>query len=822
MTYISLRRCVVALLLCLVGTALFALPLSAQVRRHSAPSSSDDTQGHVTIIVLDMSGSMGGNDPQGLRCSAANAYIDLSGVRDYIGIVGLDNNNGNRVGNNQFQEAQIWTDPINTATVADRQNLRSIIATKSRSCSPDNTTPTYDALDKALNMLQTVTTGKQLTGSVILLTDGAPDPDTTQQIDKVQSDLLPSFKQHAWPIDTIALGTDGPAVQGSSTTFHDFLGNVASATGGKFYDDGKGQVAGVSPLNIAPFFVDIFAHRVGRTATQDIPPTQLDGGTTKRNFSVTDFTNNLDVVVVKDQPSTTVSLVTPKGQTITANNGGILTSQDPHYVIFSIDQPVAGQWEVDVTGTGQFLLNSLKSSNIGVSITKVELKDANLPPGDVWPLGQTLKVTANLTSNGRVITDNSFTVNGNISYNGSAGQYSQDFALDDSAVPGSYAGFVAVPTSAPAGSYNINLGASTVSETNVVSSGAKSIRLELFPVPLFISTQTNMPTDATISTTALQWPLPFQFLYNLPVLNALSGWPLQGHPALPYTNLSGVVQWQGQLYQNAQITAQAFLENSKTAIPARVNQDGPGHFRVLFVPPTSGNYQIIILTSGSYKDSHGDFGPTIRMVNVTVAPATVGQLLLATIVSAFYLLLMLFIIFFVKFLLTPGPFGEWEQLQAGEVVGGFRFDRSHRNLKQSFFSRNIVSSRQARMPRGLKFRFQSGGIEACPDDPGSSDWQTPDGSRLRPQFQRVRELVFKPSGSDNTDEDVSRYTIIEQRSKKSSYDDFGDAHSRSSSQKQRKPAYSYDESYDDSFPSKRQGSKRARQKKNIRRYDDYA
>jgi hypothetical protein len=761
------------------------------------------------------------NDPQGLRCSAANAYIDLSSMNDYIGVIGLDNNNGNRVGGtNNFQAAQVWTtpDPINTATVADRQHLRSIIATNSQNCRPDQDTPTYDALDKALTMLQKATTGKQLTGSVIFLTDGTPDPDTTQQIDKIQSDLLPSFKQHNWPIDTIALGVDSPIVPGSSATFHDFLGDVASATGGKFYDDGKGPVQGVSALNIAPFFLDIFARRVGRTVRQDIPPTQLNGGVTKRNFSVTNFANNLDVVVVKDQRSTTVSLVAPDGRTITTSDSSIPTSQDPHYVIFSIDQPVPGQWEVDVTGTGQFLLNSLKSSSIGVSINKVELTDANWPSGNVWPLGQTLKVTANLTSNGHVITDNSFTVTGTIAYSGGGGQYSQDFTLDDNAVPGSYVGFVTVPASAPAGSYDIDLGVSTVSEASMVSSGTRSIRLEIFPVPLFISTQTNSPTDAAISTTVIQWPLPFQLMYNLPVLNALSGWPLQNYPALPSTNLSGVVQWQGQLYQNAQITAQALLENSQTAIPAIVNQDGQGHFKVSFVPSTSGNYQVIMRTSGSYHDSYGDFGPTTRMVNVTIVPATVGQLLQATVASIFYLLFIVFFVFFVRFLLSPGPFGEWEQIQAGEVIGGFRFDRSRRSLKQSFFSRNIVFSRQAGMPRGLKFRFQSGGIEACPHDPGSSNWQTPDGSRLRPRFQRVRGLVFRSSGSDNTDEDVSQYTIIERRNKRSSHDDFDDVRSRSSSRKQHRPA----NSYDDSSLSKMRSSKRARQKKKIRRYDDYS
>jgi von Willebrand factor type A domain len=822
MIHLSLRRSIFALLFCLAGTALFALPTSAQAYRNSMPSIPHATQGHVTIIVLDMSGSMTTNDPQGLRCSAANAYIDLSGVNDYIGIVGLDNNNGNRIGNNQFQEAQIWTDPINTATQRDQQNLRSIITNKSHSCQPDNTTPTYDALTKALNMLGNVAANKHLTGSVILLTDGVPDPDTVPQIDKIKSDLVPQFKQHGWPVDTIALGADGPIASGSSTTFHDFLGDVASGTGGKFYDDGKGQIAGISPLNIAPFFVDIFARRVGRTVTQDIPPTNLDGGTTKRNFSVTDFTNDLDVVVVKDQPATTVSLVTPGGQTISPGNGAVLTSQDPHYFIFSIHQPIAGQWEVHVTGNGQFLLNSLKSSNIGVSIDKVELKDANLPSGDVWPLGQALRISADLTSNGRVITDNTFRVTGNIASTGSSGQYSQDFTLDDNAAPGTYVGFVTTPTSAPAGSYDIKLGVSTVSTANVLASSTKSIRLELFPVPLLISPKTNAPTDSTINTTVLQWPLPIQFLYSLPVLSSLSGWPLQGHSALPYTNVPGVVQWQGHTYPGAQISAQVFQENSTKTISATVIQDQAGHFQLQFIPPTSGNYKLVFLTSGSYKDSHGDFGPTVRQVNVNVVPATPLQDLQAGGVSIIYVLFLIFICFFISFLLTPGPYGEWERIQGGNVVGGFRFSRSRRGLWQSFRSRNIVYSRQAGMPRGLIFRFERGGIEARVDGPGSSDWQAGDGSKLRPQFQRVRELTFRPENGDDADEDVSRYTLIAQHDKRPSLDDGDDTyHSRPAAGKAARSGRTHYGSDSDSYSAKKRSNKSAKKNKNTQWDDDY-
>src|SRR2546421_9153925 len=78
------------------------MPLSAQAQTIAparaahvwASSQSIAAKGHVTILVLDMSGSMSTNDPNSLRCSAANAFIDLSGPGEFVGVVGLDNNTG--------------------------------------------------------------------------------------------------------------------------------------------------------------------------------------------------------------------------------------------------------------------------------------------------------------------------------------------------------------------------------------------------------------------------------------------------------------------------------------------------------------------------------------------------------------------------------------------------------------------------------------------------------------------------------------------------------------------------------------------------------
>lgn len=87
------------LALFVVGASLAALlptvvAKAAPVTSATPVNQAASTPGHVTILVLDMSGSMQQNDPAGIRCSAANAYIDLSAQNDEIGVVGLDNGDG--------------------------------------------------------------------------------------------------------------------------------------------------------------------------------------------------------------------------------------------------------------------------------------------------------------------------------------------------------------------------------------------------------------------------------------------------------------------------------------------------------------------------------------------------------------------------------------------------------------------------------------------------------------------------------------------------------------------------------------------------------
>ncbi len=674
----------------LMALAALAGATMAHAQTLSAGPAAATSSGHVTILVLDMSGSMAQNDPSGLRCSSANAYIDLSGPGDFVGVVGLDNSTGARGGAHDFQTAVDWgLAPREMSTVNARTTLRDAIVQKSNACRPDGATPTYDALAKAEAMLASATNGGAITGSVILLTDGQPDPDTGAQQSAIQSELIPQFKQHGWPIDVVALGSD--------TSFHGFLSGIASATSGAFYDDGHGVVPGVSPLNITPFFLDIFRLRNGRSPGPDIPPTQLGGGVTARNFAVGQYVSHLDIVVVKDTPATTISLLAPNGQRFPPATAGAFISTDPYFAIFAIDTPQQGPWEVDVSGNGLFLVDSLKVSSLTLGITA---PGANA----VLALGEQFTLSVSLSAQGTPISGGHFSLSGTLAYaSGSGTPYAQDIVLNDTGGSGIYSAAVTVPDSAPSGSYTITVRAHAASED--VLTAQATVRMDLFPAALLISPATHSPTTDTVGASVVGWDPVLRAIYRLPVVGGLGGLTLANSLADPAAVVHGQVLLGGRPYSDATVAGTASREGTSGSVPVRVLNDGGGAFRLIFPSDASGTYRVSLTTSGAYAISHGDLTHVTRSVLVTITPATLPQEARAWLVTLVYALLLALVVLAIRYAFAQKPFG---MLVHTDGSGGSEFARARRGFSR-LLAPGRVTSRQMGMDPGVEFAFHRGG-----------------------------------------------------------------------------------------------------------------
>jgi hypothetical protein len=680
--------------LCLVlALPALAAPGSRQASLHTAANSA----GHVTVIVLDMSGSMAQNDPNGLRCSAANAYIDLSGPGDFVGVVGLAMN-GTASDAQGFPAAVNWgLAPRELATVAARQTLRNAIAQKSHNCAAAGNTPTYDALAQAQAMLASATQNgtNGMSGSVILLTDGIPYPNANGQVSAIQKTLLPAFKAHDWPVDTIALGSD--------QSFHGFLSDLSSATSGNFYDDGRGVVAGVSPLNITPFFLQIFRVRNNRSPGPDIPPTTLGSGVTARNFSVGAYVSHLDIVVVKDSPSTIVSLVAPNGQRFPPAAAGTFVSTDPHYAIFAVDSPQPGAWEVDVHGgSGQFLMDSLKVSTLALNLVAPT-------ENSVLALGEPLTLSASLSNQGSPVSGGQYSLSGRITFSGGSGTYVQDVQLSDPNGTGVYSAPVTIPVAAPPGSYTFTVTAHSASEDVITTQ--RVVRFELFPTPVLYTPGTSTPASGAIAASAVAWDPVLSLLYRLPVVSALGGWALGGHTAQPSVVLHGQVQLKGQPYPNATVSGSVVTPHtsaanggSQHAPPIAVTPASNGAFQLVFPAATSGSYALDLTTAGAFAQTHGDLTHVTRAARVTVVAASAVEEIRAWAFTVFYLLVLVLLVLLVRFAFAQKPFGE---LAGGD--GGQEFARARRSPLSALLHPGQVTSRQMGLDSGVLFLFRRGG-----------------------------------------------------------------------------------------------------------------
>lgn len=685
-------------LVLILSPIVLGVARAASADTTNAPHSDSAKVGHVTVIALDMSGSMSQNDPNGLRCSAADAYIALSGVGQQIGVVGLVDPSGSETG-------QIWAQPTDMATIQARNQLINTIKSKSNNCRPNGQTPTYDSLAKAYTMLQSATKGGR-TGSVILLTDGVPAPDQGKQTNQIIQQLVPKFAQAGYPIDTIKLGNDNSV--GS------FLRNIASGTNGSYYDDVNPDTGQPDPLQIAPVFLQLFAGLTGRTPKPLVAQQPLSGGTTSRNFSVSAVDQHLDVVVIKQDPNASVTLVSPEGIRYHQSSSSVLVATDPHYAIFSIDGPTQGNWIVEITGgSGQFSAYGLVTTNLHIAFTK--------PSGSTraFPIDQPLAIAGHLTS-GNTDVNGDFTVTGKLT---SGSHVIQQVILRHQTGSATYTGNVSLPSGQPSGTYDLTLYVTQGSDDILTVSAPRPINFELFPTPYLLSGTQAQVTQTTATATAFDPVL--QRIYSLPVVTWFSGLPLQNIPAKPSAVVAGVVTLNNKVYTNAVVNGTVAAKGQKTSEVSIANTT-PGHFEVIFPAATNGAYALTLNTTGSFQDSHGAFGTQQRQVTLSVVPATQGQEIRAWLFTLMYLIILIFLspIFYRWFLASRQ--GMWTMRGRSRTQtesGSFRRLLGRRSYWRRWFRPNTVTSNELWGYPGLVFVWRRfGSDEVRPQGRGANDW----------------------------------------------------------------------------------------------------
>lgn len=276
-------------------------------------------------LVIDTSGSMAETDPNHLRKTAADIFVDMLSPEDHVGIVSF---------------ATEATELVPMQQVGDTANKQTIKNTLASITEVNGNTNYRAALEKAEEQLGSID-DSAVRKVILFLTDGVPEPDYALREDIA---FMTAYMDSVWQT-TARLGQKSIAVYplGFGTVDTTILQRIATDT------RGEAKFLG-SAGDIAVNFVEVLRTLKNRQgfwnegialSGETVIPFQLDGYTSQVTMAVTYDTAGTDVFI--------------RPVNSEAGNDRISIQKNEQYSILTMNQTeeeLAGDWELVITGTG--------------------------------------------------------------------------------------------------------------------------------------------------------------------------------------------------------------------------------------------------------------------------------------------------------------------------------------------------------------------------------------------------------------------------------------------------------------------------------------
>lgn len=333
------------------------------------PSNAVTPDSVAMALVIDSSGSMTSNDPQGRRIDAGRAYLSAAGASDAVGVVDFDG--GVRVASEARNPRSEQDTLLAALRTIDSSGGTDIGAGVRGAC---------EVLERS---------GAQPFKAAVLLTDG----------DGSYNDDNSCFRAHGWKLFTVGLGT---SVNTSLLT------RIASETGGTY--------RGLSDVgDLVCEFQRIRASVIGQPSASCAAPQRILPGQVIRS-AVQIASRLLQATFSLSWPGSDVALevTSPSGRTISTDTDAydVTSSAGATYRTITVAKPEAGEWTVQVTGT------DVAADGEPFSVTTTELPQQNQDP-EAKASADTLKA--------RVGADVSFSGAGSQDSDGTITDYQWDF-----------------------------------------------------------------------------------------------------------------------------------------------------------------------------------------------------------------------------------------------------------------------------------------------------------------------------------------------------------------------------------------------------------
>ncbi len=332
--------------------------------------------GMAVVFLLDNSGSMKNNDPQGLRFTALKMFIDQLGSKDKVGLVSFGTG------------SKVLVPVSGLETYEQRELIKAEQAVDS-----NEWTDLKAGLDQAYAELERIQGEAQ--GLVILLSDGEPEPgpgfhNSVPGMEKYYNGLwgrVQDFAVRGWPVYSIGLTSkaDTPTLQ-----------QISQETGGMAIKaPGSGALPGI--------FQDIL---LGLKDSQELA--EFSSLLSPEQWSLPQAVevNSFSRMVVFRGLNDTGQRIElrvrdPEGNNLGQGSPAATFVQGPNYCILSVDKPEPGTWLVQARGLGSGRINADLQSRYGVQVLQPMLN--SLQPV-LSPVGLMLQVTEDgLPANGDAV-----------------------------------------------------------------------------------------------------------------------------------------------------------------------------------------------------------------------------------------------------------------------------------------------------------------------------------------------------------------------------------------------------------------------------------